>query len=394
MNLETKLIQNKLGLLRLAEKLGNVTEACQVYGYSRDSFYRIKELFETGGEMALKEISRKKPNHKNRIEPEVEKAVIQLATDEPALGQVRVSNELKKKGIFISPCGVRCVWLRNDLETFPKRLKALEAIVAREGLILTEAQMMAIERKKEKKEATGEIETEHPGYLGAQDTYYVGNIKGVGRIYQQTFIDTYSKVAMVKLYDRKNAITAADMLNDMVLPFFEQQQIPLLRVLTDRGTEYCGKADYHEYELYLQIEGVDHSKTKARSPQTNGICERFHRTIQEEFYAVAFRRKLYTSIGEMQTDLDEWIKKYNEERTHSGKYCFGKTPMETFESSKHLALQKRIDELLEKSNFNESGQTESGSAEEQPARDSLILGNNKVVEQSTTSLENYFSSNA
>ena len=394
MNLETKLIQNKLGLLRLAEKLGNVTEACQVYGYSRDSFYRIKELFETGGEMALKEISRKKPNHKNRIEPEVEKAVIQLATDEPALGQVRVSNELKKKGIFISPCGVRCVWLRNDLETFPKRLKALEAIVAREGLILTEAQMMTIERKKEKKEATGEIETEHPGYLGAQDTYYVGNIKGVGRIYQQTFIDTYSKVAMVKLYDRKNAITAADMLNDMVLPFFEQQQIPLLRVLTDRGTEYCGKADYHEYELYLQIEGVDHSKTKARSPQTNGICERFHRTIQEEFYAVAFRRKLYTSIGEMQTDLDEWIKKYNEERTHSGKYCFGKTPMETFESSKHLALQKRIDELLEKSNFNESGQTESGSAEEQPARDSLILGNNKVVEQSTTSLENYFSSNA
>lgn len=394
MNVETKLIQNKLGLLKLAEKLGNVTEACQVYGYSRDSFYRIKELFETGGEIALKEVSRKKPNYKNRIEPEIEKAVVKLATDEPALGQVRASNELKKRGIFISPCGVRCVWLRNDLETFAKRLKALEAIVAQDGLILTEAQMLALERKKEKKEATGEIETEHPGYLGAQDTYYVGNIKGVGRIYQQTFIDTYSKVAMVKLYDRKNAITAADLLNDVVLPFFDQQQIPLLRVLTDRGTEYCGKAEYHEYELYLQIEGIDHSKTKARSPQTNGICERFHRTVQEEFYAVAFRKKLYASVEEMQSDLDEWIKKYNEERTHSGKYCFGKTPMETFTSSKHLALQKRIDELLEKTNFNESGKTETGSAEEQPARDSLILGNNKVVEQSTTFPENYFSSNA
>ena len=394
MNLETKLIQNKLGLLKLAEKLGNVTEACEVYGYSRDSFYRIKELFDTGGTLALKEVSRKKPNYKNRIEPEIEEAVVKMATAEPALGQVRVSNELKKRGLFVSPCGVRCVWIRHDLETFSKRLKALEALVAQEGIILTEAQMLAMERKKERKEATGEIETEHPGYLGAQDTYYVGNIKGVGRIYQQTFIDTYSKVAMAKLYDRKNAITAADMVNDKVLPFFEEQQIPLLRILTDRGTEYCGKAEYHEYELYLQIEEIDHSKTKARSPQTNGICERFHRTVQDEFYAVAFRKKLYSSIEEMQTDLDVWINQYNEDRTHSGKYCFGKTPMETFSSSKHLALQKRIDEQLEKSNFNESGETESGSAEEQPARDSLILGKNKVVEQSTTSIQNYFSSNA
>ena len=394
MNVEAKLIQNKLGLLKLAEKLGNVTEACEVYGYSRDSFYRIKHLFETGGDIALKEVSRKKPNHKNRIEPEIEEAIVKMAIDEPALGQVRVSNELKKRGLFVSPCGVRCVWLRHDLEIFSKRLKALETRVAQEGMILTEAQLMAMERKKEKREAIGEIETEHPGYLGAQDTYYVGNIKGVGRIYQQTFMETYSKVAMVKLYDRKNAITAADMLNDKVLPFFEEQQIPLLRILTDRGTEYCGKAEYHEYELYLQIEQIDHSKTKARSPQTNGICERFHRTVQEEFYAVAFRKKLYSSIEEMQKDLDEWIKQYNEERTHSGKYCFGKTPMETFTSSKHLAQQKRIDELLEKTNFNESGETEAGSAEEQPARDNLILGNKKVVEQSTTSIQNYFSSNA
>ena len=394
MNVETKLIQNKLGLLKLAEKLGNVTEACGVYGYSRDSFYRIKQLFDSGGTLALKEVSRKKPNYKNRIEPEIEEAVVKIATEEPALGQVRVSNELKKRGLFVSPCGVRCVWLRHDLETFSKRLKGLETRIAQEGIILTEAQMLAMERKKEKKEATGEIETEHPGYLGAQDTYYVGNIKGVGRIYQQTFIDTYSKVAMAKLYDRKNAITAADMVNDKVLPFFEEQQIPLLRILTDRGTEYCGKAEYHEYELYLQIEEIDHSKTKARSPQTNGICERFHRTVQDEFYAVAFRKKLYTSIEEMQTDLNVWINQYNEDRTHSGKYCFGKTPMETFLCSKHLALQKRIDEQLEKSNFNESGETESGSAEEQPARDSLILGKNKVVEQSTTSIQNYFLSNA
>ncbi|HYF66733.1 MAG TPA: IS481 family transposase [Ohtaekwangia sp.] len=344
MRTETKLIKTKLGLINLAEHLGNVSQACRMMGYSRDSFYRIKELYETGGELALKEVSRRKAIPKNRVEPEVEVAVVQLAIEQPALGQVRASNELRKRGIFISPCGVRCVWQRHDLEIFPKRLAALEAKVAEEGLVLTEAQVIAMERKREKREASGEIETEHPGYLGAQDTYYVGNIKGVGRIYQQTFIDTYSKVALAKLYDRKNAITAADMLNDKVMPFFEEQQIPLLRILTDRGTEYCGKAEYHEYELYLTIENVEHSKTKVKSPQSNGICERFHRTIQNEFYAIAFRKKLYDSLAALQADLDQWITEYNEQRTHSGKYCFGRTPWETFLASKNLAIDKMLDQ--------------------------------------------------
>jgi transposase InsO family protein len=355
-------------------------------GYSRDSFYRIKQLYETGGEMALQEISRQKPIPKNRVAPEVEAAVVEIAISHPAYGQQRAANELRKRGIFISPGGVRCVWQRHDLETFSKRLKALEAKVAQEGIILTEAQLVALERKKEEKEAIGEIETEHPGYLGAQDTYYVGNIKGVGRIYQQTFIDTYSKVAMAKLYDRKNALTAADMLNDKVLPFFEQYDIPLLRILTDRGTEYCGRPDYHEYALYLQVEAIEHSKTKARSPQSNGICERFHRTLQDEFYAVAFRKKLYCSIEELQKDLDVWLEEYNTQRPHSGKYCFGKTPMQTFLDSLPLAQNKQLDKINENfDNLHPISQAEAGTAGEQPARNSLSSENEIEVGQNPTS---------
>ena len=147
----------------------------------------------------------------------------------------------------------------------------------------------------------------------------------------------------MKLYDRKNALVSADTLNDKVIPFYEEHNIPLLRILTDRGTEYCGAREHHEYQLYLALEDIDHTKTKARSPQTNGICERFHRTVQNEFYAIAFRKKIYLSLEELQGDLDEWLVKYNERRPHQGKRCEGKTPMETFEENLPLARKKMLD---------------------------------------------------
>lgn len=231
-------------------------------------------------------------------------------------------------------------------------------------MVFTEAQVAALEKAKEEKQAHGEIETHHPGYLGAQDTYYVGTIKSVGCIYQQTFIDTYTKVALAKLYDRKNALVAADMLNDKAIPLYEESGITLLRILTDRGTEYCGGREHHEYQLYLAIEDIDHSRTKAKHPQTNGICELFHRTIQDEFYAVAFRKKIYSSIEQPQEDLDTWISQYNNERTHSGKYCFGRTPMQTRNESLDLTKSKMLESLYQKDVF--LNQTNQGAEDLEP----------------------------
>ncbi len=337
-----RVIKHKLGLLNLAEELGNVSKACQVMGLSRDTFYRYKSAVEDGGVEALLEKDRRRPNVKNRTDERTEQAVVEYAVEQPAHGQVRTSNELRKRGYFVSPSGVRGVWLRHNLAKFRDRLKALEAKVAAEGLVLTEAQVQALEKKKHDDEAAGEIETAHPGYLGSQDTFYVGTLKGVGRIYQQTFVDTYSKVAQAKLYTTKTPITAADLLNDRVLPLFEKHELPMLRILTDRGTEYCGRAERHDYELYLAVNDIDHTKRKARTPQTNGICERFHKTILQEFYQVAFRKKLYADLEELQTDLDEWITYYNTERTHQGKMCCGRTPMQTLEDGKRIWKEKFV----------------------------------------------------
>lgn len=331
-----------MGLLNLAQELGNVSQACKIMGVSRDTFYRYQEAKANGGVEALLHKDRKRPNIKNRVDDTIEKAVLDYVIEQPAHGQVRVSNELRQRGTFVSPSGVRSIWLRHNLAGFRQRLAALEKHVASTGAVLTEAQVVALEKKRDDDVACGEIETAHPGYLGSQDTFYVGTMKGVGRIYQQTFVDTYSKVAFAKLYTTKTPITAADMLNDRVLPFFADHKVPVLRILTDRGTEYCGKLEQHDYQLYLAMTDIEHTRTKAASPQTNGICERFHKTILQEFYQVAFRKRIYQSIDELQADLDVWIEHYNHQRTHQGKMCCGRTPMDTFADGKKICQGKLI----------------------------------------------------
>jgi len=344
MTTQQKLIQKKLSLLELGDFLSNVSEACRIHGCSRQHFYDIKKAYLSQGIDGLKEKSRRKPNHKNRVAPEIEEAVLLMAYEYPAYGQLRASNELRKQGVLISSGGIRSIWLRHGLETFKKRLKALEEKAAKEGMVYTEEQLRVLEQaRKERETVPDEIETHHPGYLLAQDTFYVGYIKGVGRIYQQTVVDTYSSVAFAKLYTAKVPLTAADALNDKVVPFFDEQNVDILRILTDRGTEFCGRLDKHPYQLYLQLHEIEHTRTKARRPQTNGICERFHKTILDEFYKTIFRKQIFDNLDDLQLELDKWIDFYNQERTHQGKRCQGKTPMQTFIDSMELANKANLE---------------------------------------------------
>jgi transposase InsO family protein len=337
---DEKIIKGKLGLLELGKQLRNVSVACKTLGYSRDSYYRFKAQYENGGPEALKERTRRKPNLHNRLPSAVEEAIVAMSMEHPTWGQARIAHQLLiEKDVEVSAGGVRNVWIRRDMLKMDDRLRALEALVAQGGGVLTEEQKEALELAQAEKEAHGEFESVCPGYCGAQDTFYVGTLKGVGRIYQQTFIDTYSKVGFAKLYLMKTALTAADLLNDRVVPFFEEHGIPLCRVLTDRGAEYCGRED-HEYELYLSLEDIDHTRTKAYSPQTNGICERFHKTILDEFYRVAFRRHRFETLDELQRSLDAWMDDYNRQRAHQGRWCFGRTPMQTFLDTIDLAREK------------------------------------------------------
>lgn len=325
-----------MNVVELAQTLGNISEACRNLGVSRQHYYDIKTAINEDGIDGLLEKSRKKPRIANRLSPEIEEKILAYSLEFPTHGQRRVCNELKRIGINISDGGVRGVWARHDLLRKKERLKRLERVFAETGKVLTESQVVALESAKEEKQAHGEIETFHPGFLLGQDTYYVGYIKGVGKIYQQTGIDTFSNVGFAKLYTDKTAITAADFLNDKVLPFFDQEQMRLLRVLTDRGSEYGGKMEKHPYQLFIHLNDIEHSRTKARHPQTNGCTERLNQIIQEEFYAVAFRKNLYTSIDQMQADLDVFMEYYNNERTNQGKRCQGRTPKQTWDDGYEL----------------------------------------------------------
>jgi len=335
-----------LNIVELGQALNNVSEACRKLGISRQHYYDIRKAIEEEGLDGLLEKSRRAPRYGNRVAIEIEEKVLEYSLQYPTHGQVRTANELKKSGIQISAGGVRSIWMRHNLQVKSLRLKRLEQWAAENTEVLTESQVKALEDAKEEREVHGEVESPHPGFLVAQDTFYVGTIKGVGRIYQQTAIDTHANVGFAKVFTEKTALCAADLLNDRVLPHYDEHAISVLRILTDNGREYCGLKDSHAYELFLHLNDIEHTRTRVRRPQTNGSVERLNQIIKDEFYEVAFRKKLYRSLEEIQVDLDEFMKYYNEERTNQGKYCQGRTPMQTFLDGLELYQQFVYEETV------------------------------------------------
>ena len=333
MTANEKVAQRKLSMLQLAQELRSVSEARRLMGYSRSQFYEIKRAFQTGGLEALLDRPPIPGSTPHRISDELEKEIVELSIEHPAWGQQRIADEMALREKVVSATTVRNVWIRNDLETRYKRILALEEKSSKKGFKLTEEQICLLE-KHNPEFAERHVETFYPGYLLCQDTFYVGTLKGVGRLYMQAVVDTYSSFAFAKLYTAKLAITAADLLNDRVLPFFSREGITVNAVLTDNGKEYKGKLEEHPYELFLKLNDIEHRFTKVGTPKTNGFVERFNRTVLDEFFREAFRKKFYASVEELQKDLDKWLEHYNKERPHRGYRNEGRKPYETFATGK------------------------------------------------------------
>lgn len=318
--------KRKLSLLQLAEELGNVSKACKLMGYHRDTFYEVRRAFQVGGVAALVEEKRgPRHPHPNRIAPEIEQKILDYALSFPTHGAQRVSNELRLAGTEVGPSGVRGVWLRHGLETRYKRLMRLEQHAQGDTVILSDAQIRLLERHSVDFRCR-HVEASRPGELLNQDTFYWGTLKGVGKVYVQVVVDVFCSLAFAKVYTAKMPVTAADLLYDRVLPFYEALGVDVGAVLTDNGREFCGIPERHPYELLLAMEGIEHRTTRVRSPRTNGFVERMNRTLLDECFRVQGRQTWYIGIDEIQRDLDTFLRYYNLERSHQGYRLKGRTP--------------------------------------------------------------------
>ena len=335
MTAKNKIAHGRLDLLQLAERINNVTEACKRRGISRSQFYEYKRAFQQHGLDGLIDRPPVPNNCPHETPEDIKEKVIAMSIEHPKWGQLRVSDHLRLQGVSVSAATVRNIWMREGLETRYKRILRLEEELHGKGIELTEEHIKLIEKAnpcfKER-----HVESPYPGYLLSQDTFMVGTIKGVGRIYLQAVVDTYSSYAFGKLYTSKHPITAVDVLNDKALPFYKSHGMSVEHILTDNGREYCGRAMIHPYQIFLELNDIKHRRTKVATPRTNGFVERFNRTVLDEFFSETFRKKFYASLEELQVDLDEWLEYYNTERPHRGYRNMGRRPIETIELGKKL----------------------------------------------------------
>ena len=340
MTTEEKVARRKLSLLELAKDLQNVSKACKVMGYSRQQFYEIRRNYQTfGSEGLVDKLPGPRGPHPNRVSEEIETAILEHSLAFPTHGPVRVAQELALRGVQVSSTGVRGVWGRHDLLTRHERLLRLERATREQKIELSDDQVRHLERfSPEFRER--HIEVHHTGELVAVDTFFVGTLKGVGKVYLQSVIDCFSRYAWGRLYTNKLPVTAVHVLNNDVLPFFEAHNARINTVLSDNGREFCGRKDHHPYELFLQLEEIEHRTTRVRRPQSNGFVERLHRTLLDEHFRIQGRTKWYEALDEMQTDLDDYLVTYNTKRPHQGRNMKGMTPYTVFKKGLPKTLKK------------------------------------------------------
>ena len=339
---ENKLVNQRLSIIKLAEALGNVSDACRRRGIDRTSFYEYKRRFQTHGLEGLKDMPPIPHSHPQATPPEVIDKILSASLAHPAWGCRRISEVLKLEGVSVSSVTVQNILSKHNMRTMYDRLLKLDEKAGNEKLELTGEQIKYLEQHnpcfRER-----HIESQRPGDLVSQDTFYVGRLKGVGQVYLQVVIDTYGSYAFGYLHTGKIPQHSAAVLHNDVLPQYQAWGIKVKAILTDNGSEYCGK-DTHPYELYLALNDIEHRRTKVKSPRTNGFVERFNRTALNEFFRKAFRAKFYESVESLQKDFDEWLRHYNNERPHQGYRNMGKRPIDTI---KEFVCLERKEEYAE-----------------------------------------------
>lgn len=331
--------KNKLTLLELADKLGSVSAACRHLNFSRSQFYVLKRRFQEEGFQGLIDRPPIPKSHPHRKSDQVLKRVLEETAKHPGWGKERIAAQLHLEDIRIDASTVANIWKRRDMARRYQRWLWVEKQHADRVITLTEEQIKELEKLNPCLRER-HVESPSPGYLLSQDTFFVGYFKGIGRVYMQAVIDTFCSLGFAKLYTSKQAITAADILNDRVIPFYQDQGLPIEHILTDNGSEYCGRTMGHYYQILLALHGIKHRRTKVATPRTNGFVERFNRTVLDEFFRGILRRKYYRFMEELQQDLDQWLNHYNTERPHLGYRNNGKTPQLTFNQYKEQNEKK------------------------------------------------------
>jgi transposase InsO family protein len=330
MKAEEKLARQRLSVLELAESLSNVSEACRQRGMSRSQFYEYKKRFQEKGLAGLKDLPPIPKKHPFRTSPEVVERILEKSMEHPAWGCVKLSQTLKLEGISVSSPTIQNILIKHGMGQKYQRLLELERRAVLEGLELSEEQFKAV-AKHNPVFRERHIETTRPGELLSADTYYVGNINGLGKLYLHSVVDCYGSYAFGFLHTSKQPEAAVAVLHNDALPFYQERGLTVEAVLTDNGREFCGK-QAHPYELYLELNDIEHRRTKVKSPHTNGFVERFHKTVKYEFFDIAFRQQLYDTVESLQRNLDTWLEHYNTERPHQGYRNMGKRPVETIDS--------------------------------------------------------------